>query len=400
MPENSDDFYKNLQGFNEFSSVTDLSLYRPLPDDWHIVLADITGSTKAIQEGRYRDVNMIGAACITALINALPEHTIPHVFGGDGATLAVPAFAITAVKRVLGATRRLAKNQFSLDLRVGIVPVSDIRDAGAEVLVAKYRLSPGNYVAMFTGGGVNLVDALIKAEEENDRYQIPFPESDEAPNLEGLSCRWEPLKSCRGTMMSMLVYATGDSHTENMATYREAFDGVAEIFKSDPTAASPVSTENMIFKWPPSGVRNEVKLFAATPKRRRKWFWIYFTSLVQFFLEKFDRSAGGYDAPVYRAELRANSDFRRFDDMLRMILDCSHENAEAIEALFMDLHARGKIAFGIHRSEQALMTCLVFSLAKGEHVHFIDGSDGGFTAAALQLKAQIQAASSQPEAGG
>jgi hypothetical protein len=36
------------------------------------------------------------------------------------------------------------------------------------------------------------------------------------------------------------------------------------------------------------------------------------------------------------------------------------------------------------------MTCLVFSLDKGEHVHFIDGSDGGFTAAAIQLKAQIQ----------
>ncbi len=393
MPENSDDFYKNLQGFNEFSKVTDLRLYRHLPDDWCIVLTDITGSTKAIDEGRYKDVNMMGAACITAVINALPECNIPYVFGGDGATLAVPASATTAVKRVLGATRRLAQKQFGLDLRAGLVPVRDIRDAGADILVAKFQLSPGNFMAVFTGGGVQLVDTMIKAVEGNDQYQISFPDDDEPPDLEGLSCRWEPLKSCRGTMMSMLIYATGKTQTENLMIYREVIEGVEGIFKSDPKAASPVSAENMIFKWPPLGLRNESKLFAGTPHRIRKWFWIYGTSLIQFFLEKFDLSTGGYNAPVYRKELRANSDFRRFDDTLRMILDCTHEVTEVIEAFFMDLHTQGKIAFGIHHSDHALMTCLVFSLAKGEHVHFVDGSDGGFTMAAVQFKAQIQAAS-------
>jgi hypothetical protein len=32
------------------------------------------------------------------------------------------------------------------------------------------------------------------------------------------------------------------------------------------------------------------------------------------------------------------------------------------------------------------MTCLVFNLHKGEHIHFVDGSEGEFTAAAKKMK--------------
>ncbi|MCH8239444.1 MAG: DUF3095 domain-containing protein [Proteobacteria bacterium] len=390
MPDISDDFYRNLPGFDEFPNVTDLSLYRPLPDDWCIVITDIKGSTKAIEDGRYKDVNMMGAACIAAVINAVPECDIPYVFGGDGATLAVPSSATASVKRVLGAARRLSQNQFALDLRAGIVPVGDVRDAGADVLVAKFQLSPGNSLAMFAGGGVQLVEALIKADEGNDQYLIPIPKSDAPPDLDGLSCRWQPLKSCQGTMISMLIHARGRTGSENAATYRQVIDGVAEILQADPKSASPVSAGNMIFKWPSQGIRNESKLLANSPNRFAKRVWLYCTGFIQLILEKFDLSAGGYNAPVYRAELRANADFRRFDDMLRMILDCPVETADAIEAFFMDLHSQGKIAFGTHRSDHALMTCLVFSLTRGEHVHFIDGSDGGYAMAAVQLKAQMR----------
>jgi len=392
MPGGSEDFYRNLKGFAEFRDVTDLSLFRPLPDDWCIVLADIKGSTKAIEEGRYKDVNMMGAACITAVINVLPEIGIPYVFGGDGATLAVPASAAPAVKRVLGAARALSGNRFGLDLRAGIVPVGDVRAMGADVLVAKFQLTPGNAMAVFTGGGVQTVDALIKADEGGGRYGIPLPEDDAAPDLEGLSCRWEPLTSCNGTMMSMLVLATGERDAEKAATYREVIDGIAAILKADPKSASPVSAENMVLKWPSRGLRFERVMAAGSPNRLRQWLWIYFTSIVQFFLEKTDRSAGGYDAPVYRAELRANSDFRRFDDTLRMILDCPLHVADAIETLFARLHDEGRIAYGVHRSGEALMTCLVFSLTQGEHVHFVDGSDGRFAMAAVGLKEQLRGA--------
>tara|TARA_B110000483_G_scaffold169827_1_gene200856 strand:+ start:686 stop:814 length:129 start_codon:yes stop_codon:yes gene_type:complete len=36
------------------------------------------------------------------------------------------------------------------------------------------------------------------------------------------------------------------------------------------------------------------------------------------------------------------------------------------------------------------MTCLIQGMDEGEHIHFIDGGDGGYTMASRELKLQIQ----------
>jgi len=390
LSKNTDTFYRDLEAFTEFPDVTVAARYAPLPSGWFVVVADIVGSTKAI-EGRYKDVNLMGAACITAVINALPNHTIPYVFGGDGATMTIPASAANEVRRVLGLARRLSRDQFDLDLRAGMVPVDDVREAGADVRIAKFQLTPGNYLATFSGGGVQLVDSMIKADARHGAYDIAIPTGDGSPDLEGLSCRWEPLASCRGTMMSMLILAIHDDDTEKAKTYNTVIDGVAEILLDEANSNNPVSSENMVFKWPSRGIERESKLLRGCGKPIKDLVWLYLQSFTQYVLERLNLSAGGYNAPVYRDELRRNSDFRRFDDMLRMILDCPLDKADEIESFFVSLHEKGRIVFGTHRSDHALMTCLVFSLTKSEHVHFVDGTEGGFAMAAVPLKARMKA---------
>lgn len=75
--------------------------------------------------------------------------------------------------------------------------------------------------------------------------------------------------------------------------------------------------------------------------------------------------------------------------MLRLVLDCSVEQVAALEESLKTLRLGGGIAYGLQVADTALMTCLVFNLEKSEHVHFIDGGDGGFAIAAKQLKAQL-----------
>ena len=144
----------------------------------------------------------------------------------------------------------------------------------------------------------------------------------------------------------------------------------------------------MIFRWPPRGLRAEIN--ATAGRRNRTWYalGLYVNSLLQWALDRFDITAGGYRGRRYRDELRDNTDYRRFDDTLRILIDCETEQADAIEDMLESRARQGNLRYGVHRSESALMTCLVFNLERKEHVHFVDGGDGGFTAAAKNMKAK------------
>jgi len=192
-----------------------------------------------------------------------------------------------------------------------------------------------------------------------------------------------------GQMLSMMIQTMTDDHDVHKTIISEILQNLSEILQSSPEYSAPANEYSMHFRWPPRGLWMEAKSLSKTRTDLGKFCSILLESLIQNWCEKFDKKAGPYDAPVYRQELRSNTDFQKYDDILRMVLDVSPVQAKAINDLLNKLHQNGQILYGTYLSEQALMTCLVFSLEKSEHVHFIDGSDGGFTMAAKMFKQQL-----------
>jgi Protein of unknown function (DUF3095) len=388
MPQSADragpSFYAALAPFRAFAEVADRRHYVAAPSDWLLVLTDVKGSTEAARAGRYKEVNLIGAACITAALNVTPGLDLPYAFGGDGAVVLIPPSARQAVGDALIRTRRLARESFGLDLRVGVVPLAELARRGRRVLVAKYQLSPGNHLAMFAGGGLELADRLIKTEAgfglEADRAAAP-------PDLGGLSCRWESYRALRGRMLTLLVRPLA---ADGLALQREIIVRLARIV-GDGDQGRPVQRANMRFVWPPSGLGAEALATRGRLPYRLRWLGLWLQSSLQALAERFDLKIGPYDAPAYRLEVQQNSDHRKIADALQMVLDCTDPEIAAIEAYLAEMHAAGRIVYGTHLAERAMMTCLVFSLEQSRHVHFIDGADGGYALAALQLKAQLQA---------
>ncbi len=387
----SDLFYTTLAPFYDFAEFVEFDAYEPVPDDWVVMIADVQGSTRAIEEGRYKDVNMVGAASITAVLNTCGDTEVPFVFGGDGGTVVVPGSRREAAGDALIGLQEISRATFGLSLRVGAIPVADLRAKGTDVRVRKYQLSTGNYLAMFAGGGVELSDSLLKSAAPGSPYLLAAQSEVGAPDLQGLSCRWEPLIPRSGRMMTIMVQAAKSDPAGQSGVLGDVVRTISDILGHRLQDSAPASVRSMKFGWPPRGLVLEARATAGRQTFLRRYVAVLASSLIQFWCERFDRRAGAYNAPVYRDELRSNTDFRKYDGILRMVLDVSESQAELIERHLKSEQDAGRLVYGVHVADTALMTCLVFSLERSEHVHFIDGSDGGFAKAAQEFKSRLGA---------
>jgi hypothetical protein len=378
-------FYAALPTFTRFEQFSDPAQYHALPDDWLVYVADVAGSTAAIAEGRYRDVNLIGAATITTLITALPKLPFPFVFGGDGATCCLPPECGAAADATLGGLVQLAAKRFALELRVARIPVAELRRQGAELQVAKFALRHGNTLAFFRGAGVELADRLAKAPDQ--RWRIPAV-PDPLDELVGLSCRWAPIPSQRGRIVSLLVKSR---RPERDTAYAEVLDGLRSVLGASLDEAIPVAMDEASYRSFPDAMADEARYHGRWVSRR---FWARIVAVfnaVLIFRPRRNLAARFYDRRRYVDSIRDHSDHRKFDDTLRMVLDCTVAQADALEALLTRAQRDGTLYFGMFRSDDALMTCFVKTTQDGEHLHFIDGGDGGFAMAARQFKAQMVA---------
>jgi Protein of unknown function (DUF3095) len=372
------DFYGALPVFDDFAGVARTETYTPLPDDWVVGFTDVTGSTAAIAGGRYKDVNMIGAGAIAAVSNALGRRPFPFVFGGDGASLAISAEDAPAASEALAAMARFATEETGLHLRAATIPVRDIRAAGRDVRVARYAASENCVYAMFAGGGLTWFEEQAKA----GRYALPPAPPDARPDLSGLSCRWRLAEARHGVVLSIIVTPRGDD-----PRFAGLIDEIVARALHGGQSEPPVDGGQMRIASPQKSVRLEwLALRAGGLPRLRALGRALFNYGQAFVFQTFNLKIGRYDASVYAADVVANADFRKFDDGLRMTIDCTEDFADALEVRLAE--AEDFADWGAYRQKAAQMTCFVPSYFERNHVHFVDGADGGYTLAAKAMKAR------------
>ncbi len=381
-------FFAELPPLDRFVEVPDPRSYRSAPDSWCLVITDVEGSTRAIEEGRYKDVNALGVASIVAVRNAAPDLELPFVFGGDGATLLIPKSRQKAVEPALRGLQARARDAFSLGMRAGLVPIDELRAAGHDVLVARYQASPHVTFAMLAGSGLSEGERWVKDPEIGIKYAVGHGEGE--ADFTGFECRWEPIPSQKGVVASLLVQACAADRAEAATVYRRVIDRIEAIVGGD---GRPVAVSRLRLAAEAKAFEAEARVRSGTAQglgfvvqRTRAAAQ---TRLGALLMER-GWNALGFPGQSYKDEVVANTDFRKFDDTLRMVLDVSPAQKDAIVAFLEEEHRAGQLVFGVHAATSALMTCAV-RRRRGDHVHFVDGSDGGYALAAKQLKAQLKA---------
>jgi hypothetical protein len=375
----SDTFYGAIPVFRGFERLMDPALYSPLPGDWTIGVSDIVESTKAIAAQRYKAVNMAGAAVIAAVTNALQGREFPFVFGGDGASFAVSPADLDRAREALAATATWVKEDLDLVMRVALVPVSAIRAQGLDVRVARFGPSANLSYAMFSGGGLGWAEAAMKRGE----FAVSPASPGTQPDLSGLSCRFEEIPAARGVILSVLVVP---AQAADQAAFRSVIEDIIGLVEKSPDAGRPVPAEGPPLKWPPQGIEYEARAARGGSLVKRRAVVLALT-LWAYAVMRIGIKVGNFVPKNYVRQVVENSDFRKYDDGLRMILDCTEELADVLAKRLAAAAASGIVRYGLHRQDAAMMTCFTPSVMRADHVHFIDGARGGYASAATALKA-------------
>jgi len=387
----SDGFYADLPVLDDFSGVCALGNYRELPDDWCIVVGDVEDSTGAIRAGLYKGVNVLGVSIIAAVQNAAKPLAIPCIFGGDGASLAIPGRLVPKARQALVATRTMAEHQFGLHLRVGIVPSFAIKAAGKQVLVAKHRVSRYFVQCAFAGGGIEYAESLIKDVEAGREFRLEGRAAPEDVDFSGLECRWQAVPSRHGETISLIVKALAPGIEKQSAFYDEVIDRVHSIYGDD-DQCRPLHEEGLRMSYDPRKLQFEAGVRSFGGGRiswLRRYLFIVAQNLIGWVFFRFRMQTGGVPWDQYKPDLVLNTDFRKFDGLLREVISGTAEQRARLTEYLEERRAARECVYGIHASPSALFTCLI-SNRHGDHLHFVDGADGGYAMAAAAMKEQLR----------
>lgn len=365
-------------------------LHADVPRDWWIVVADVAGSTQAIESGAYKKVNTVGVACIAAVANVDRGIDLPFVFGGDGATLAVPESLRERAEHALRGAQRLALERFGLDLRVGLVKVGELQDQGFWVRLAKVRLSPHVMQPALSGRGWEEAERRVKTAGAAGVRVVVEGEGPAEASFEGFECRWQGIPSFNGHKLSLLVAAVSPDAEGNLATYQRVLVKIQEIY-GDVAEYHPLRSDQMRLSFDPRLLGHEWLVRSGRMSwLRRAGYFIHMLlqnlAGVILFSRNIDTESVRWSR--YREELVQNSDFRKFDGMLRMVMDGSDAQSDQLQMHLEAEYRAQRLVYGMHKSREALLTCIVQSY-NGNHLHFVDGSDGGYALAARELKRRL-----------
>jgi len=309
---------------------------------------------------------------------------------GTAQHFASPPELYDSARQVLGGSRQIGKEEYNLDLRAAIIPVSYIQEQGHDIKVARYRASEHYIQGIFSGGGISHAEELLK-QDGHDKYRIPAIKNAESVDFTGLECRWKEVKQPNKEVITLLVRSNPDSDQQDQI-YGDVLQEMRQIFGFD-NKTNPINTSDLRMNLSFSKLMGEAKFRTFGKgwfKRIAYILRVQLQTIIGKVLMALNYETSATDWSLYKSDMALNSDHRKFDDMLRVVISGSAEQREQLEEFLESQYEKGNLAYGMHITDAAMITCMVFQYHR-DHVHFVDGKDGGYVSASKGLKRRMAA---------
>lgn len=354
--------------------------FSAVPKNWHVILTDIKGSTGAVLSGASQNVNYIATGSIVTILNLAfkAKIVVPFFFGGDGATFLVPDVLVELAVKKLMAYQSNVMQTFGLDLRVGSIPVEEIYKQGFKIRLSKYGLTKFFAIPVILGDGLNYAEDVIK----DEFYKLDQATGElEDFDLDGMQCRWDQISPPADLQEILtLLIATPEVDKQALA-FSKVLKAIDEIYGSV-RKRQPISVEklklNTTYKRIKTEMRNrigKIKFFELL----QTWFVTSFGPI--YFLTNHGKR--------YLKRLVEMSDTLVMDGKINTVISGTAAQREKLFKVLDDLENGKEIIYGFHISNASVMSCYVRDM-KDDHIHFVDGAEGGYTKAAGILKGKVK----------
>ncbi len=383
MKGTNTNFYSELPVHDSSISklIGDKTRFSNVPEDWHILIADIRNSTAAVQNGNHNHVNLVATGCVIAILNLAETHNIkvPFFFGGDGASFLIPEEIREKSLSVLEKHNRNTQKNFDFSLAIGSLSVEEINKEQIDLKISRVKVNETLNIPVILGNGLHFAENKIKNE--------PFPHEiipDETPlNLTGMECKWDRIKPPNEDQEVLSLIISGCGETDFSRVYSKIMNNIDNIYGSI-GRRKPISVRRLKIK---AGLR---RIKAEMMTKLGKWSLPAF--LKSFMIANFgeiylkNTKAG----KIYLEKLVELSDNLTLDGRINTVITGNSSQRKKLIAYLDKLEQLNLIKYGYHVSEESIMSCFVKDISTDQHIHFIDGGNGGYTKAANQLKLKFQ----------
>ena len=375
----NDHFYSRLP-VNEIplsELLTEEHLFYKIPGNWHVVITDIKNSTGAVADGFHETVNLVATGCIVAVLNIAYKFniTVPFFFGGDGASFIIPASLLDHVMKALLQHRDNTRSTFKLELRVGHVSVDEIYKQEHALNISKLKTSKQFSIPVLLGDGLAYAESKIKG----PGYIFSmYGATDAELDLSGMQCRWDRIKPPETffEVISLLVIVRNGM---NQAPVFKKVIECIDVIYGDPDNRKPISVAKLKLKATLAKIGLEMNVKMAGGMRPGYLMATWLKTLLGHLYFKTKKGQ------VYLHELVDMSDTLIIDGKINTVISGTSEQRRELVTALDKIENDGEIIYGLYVSNESVMSCYVRSM-KEKHIHFVDGSEGGYTKAANVLK--------------
>ena len=382
MPPATDHFYGHLPKHRAplAELFADADAFAPLPGDWSVVVLDVAGSTQAVAMGLHHEVNLAATGGIVAVLNELraraPGVKAPYFFGGDGATFLLPETHLEIVLDVLDRYQKHVLKTLGLTLKVGAHSVRGARAAGHDIRIARWAVNDALTLPAVVGTGVKYAERVIK--DTMVDLEAAAIESILSLDLAGMECRWDEVLPPRdGQRVACLIVDCPEDARQGRV-YAETARLIDEVFGAY-ELRHPISGRRLKLDFAIAKTRQELRVRMGhyrLVELLRAWM----VTLIGPLYFRYSSAGRAYLTSV--VEL---SHTLMLDGTFNVVLSGTSEQMALLRRRLDARESAGRLRYGMHVTHASLMSCYVVD-RELDHAHFVDGTEGGFTSAARELK--------------